>query len=137
MVIANTDRTLNVFLPRFYLDFAAGLCCLYLLGVVLRAYGRCGNSVYAEFAQHLVRARKDPTSDAKVSRTNSFCSRCSNHTELQDLLRRYDFEFWAWPADFVNKDPRFDYILHTVALGVIHRYHFAVNPSSSWANSPR
>jgi len=53
--------------PKPLMDFAMSVGCIYALGLLLRAWGRAGNSEYLEFAQTLQKAKKNYDREAKVS----------------------------------------------------------------------
>ncbi|XP_013189456.1 phosphatidylserine lipase ABHD16A isoform X2 [Amyelois transitella] len=63
------------------LRFFSGIGCLLVLSYVLRGVGRVYNQKYSEF----IKALSAPTTDTKV---------------YLSALRKYDFEFYAWPATF-------------------------------------
>ncbi len=93
--------------PRPLADFAFGVSCFYVLGLVLRAYGRFNNPTYKEFAEVLRKARENFSTDAKVRKKKSGPSSTPRHSDdqrrlsaFQEALSRYDFEFWAWPVEF-------------------------------------
>ena len=76
-------------LGRNYLAEMAMLCtALYCAGLVLRGVGRVTNPAYLEFSRVLFAAQRDPSA-ANMA-----------------LLRKYDFEFWAWPAQFKFLDSK-------------------------------
>ena len=74
-------------LGRNYLAEMAVLCAaLYAAGLVFRGVGRVTNPAYLEFSRVLFAAQRNPTA------------------ENMALLRKYDFDFWAWPAQFNVRD---------------------------------
>jgi len=68
--------------PKPLADLALSLGCLYAFGLLLRAWGRSGNEDYLKFAEVLREAKSNFDKDGKRA------------------LRRFDFEFWAWPVEF-------------------------------------
>lgn len=63
-----------------------GIGCLITLAYVMRGIGRASNQVYIDF----LKALSSPMTDKK--------------SYLQGI-RKYDFEFYAWPATFIM-DPK-------------------------------
>ncbi|XP_015127208.1 protein ABHD16A [Diachasma alloeum] len=62
--------------------FVAGAGFILIASLAVRGYARANNPIYVKFIKTLSKAKKS-----------------YNYESKQDLLK-YDFEFWAWPADF-------------------------------------
>lgn len=60
----------------------AGAGAIIIASLAVRSYSRSNNPMYAKFIKTLTKARQ-----------------AYNYESKQDLLK-FDFEFWAWPADF-------------------------------------
>lgn len=83
---------------RTIIRYVGGLSCLIALSYILRGIGRASNPKYVEF----LRALTSPVTDQKV---------------YLEALRKYDFDFQAWPATYTlppQKRSVFTYITKSV-----------------------
>lgn len=64
------------------LKFFGGLNCFMSMAVLVRAYGRARNPQYLEFL-------------------NAFNRPKDNIQEYLSHVKRFDFDFYAWPATYV------------------------------------
>ncbi|XP_057333480.1 phosphatidylserine lipase ABHD16A [Microplitis mediator] len=62
--------------------FFAGAGVIFIASLAVRGYARANNPTYIKFMKTLTKAQR------------------AYNDESKEALLKYDFEFWAWPADF-------------------------------------
>lgn len=62
--------------------FFAGAGVIFIASLAVRGYARANNPTYIKFIKTLTKAQR------------------AYNDESKEALLKYDFEFWAWPADF-------------------------------------